>query len=62
MLHLSASCRYYLCHGDTNMRKGFDSLSGIVASLMHANVLSGDIFIFLNKLKQTFPEIYTQNQ
>src|SRR4051812_12781041 len=49
MLHLSVSCRYYLYHGDTNMRKGFDSLSGIVSSIMQANVLSGDIFIFLNK-------------
>lgn len=31
------------------MRKGFDSLSGIVTMLMEQNVLSGDIFIFLNK-------------
>ena len=49
MLHLSASSRYYLYHGDTDMRKGFDSLSGMVVSVMQSNVLSGDIFIFLNK-------------
>jgi transposase len=49
MLHLSVSCRYYLYHGDTNMRKGFDSLSGIVSSMMQVNILNGDIFIFLNK-------------
>lgn len=31
------------------MRKGFDSLSGIVTSCMQYNACSGDIFIFLNK-------------
>lgn len=31
------------------MRKGFDSLSGIVMQQMQLNVLSGDVFIFLNK-------------
>jgi len=31
------------------MRKGFDSLSGIVSTLMEHNVLGGDIFIFLNR-------------
>jgi transposase len=49
MLHLSASCRYYIYCGYTDMRKGFDSLSGIVSTLMQSNVLSGDIFIFFNK-------------
>ena len=31
------------------MRKGFDSLSGIVISELKMNVLSGSIFIFINK-------------
>jgi len=31
------------------MRKGFDSLSGIVMQQMNLNPLSGDVFIFLNK-------------
>lgn len=49
MLHLSSACKYYLYKGDTDMRKGFDSLSGIVSSHMQLNVLSGSVFIFLNK-------------
>ncbi len=49
MLHLSASCNYYLYTGSTDMRKGFDSLSGLVSSQMQLNVLSGSVFIFLNK-------------
>jgi transposase len=31
------------------MRKGFDSLSGIVSSLMQLNALDGAVFIFINK-------------
>ena len=34
------------------MRKGFDSLCGIVSSDLQMNVLSGAVFIFINK-KQT---------
>lgn len=49
MLHLSANQRYFLFLGYADMRKGFDSLSGIVTNLMHQSVLTGDIFIFLNK-------------
>ncbi len=49
MLHLSSACNYYLYKGDTDMRKGFDSLSGLVSSQMQLNVLSGSVFIFLNK-------------
>ncbi len=31
------------------MRKGFDSLSGLISQHMQLNVLSGSIFIFINK-------------
>ena len=31
------------------MRKGFNSLSGLVTSQMQLNVLSGSVFIFVNK-------------
>ena len=31
------------------MRKGFDSLSGIVASQMNCNVLDGSVYIFFNR-------------
>ena len=31
------------------MRKGFDSLCGIVSSELRMNVLSGSVFIFINK-------------
>jgi transposase len=31
------------------MRKGFDSLSGLVAQQMQADVLNGSVYIFINK-------------
>lgn len=31
------------------MRKGFDSLSGIVSTQMRLNALSGAVYIFINK-------------
>lgn len=49
MLHLSSQCRYFLYTGVTDMRRHFDSLSGMVTSRMQYNVLSGDIFIFINR-------------
>jgi len=49
MLHLSAACRYYLYSGTTDMRKGFDSLCGIITSRMNQNALSGAVFIFFNR-------------
>ncbi len=49
MLHLSPSCRYYLYRHGTDMRKGFDSLCGIVQNQLEKNPLSGDVYIFLNR-------------
>lgn len=49
MLHLSPAVQYYLYTGNTDMRKGFDSLCGIVSSQMKLDALSGSIFIFINK-------------
>ena len=49
MLHLSTSCQYYLYTQNTDMRKGFDSLSGLVTMQLQMNALSGAVFIFFNK-------------
>lgn len=49
MLHLSASVQYYFYNQPVDMRKGFDSLSGLIQQHMQLNVLNGGIFIFINK-------------
>jgi len=41
--------QYYLYTVNTDMRKGFDSLSGIVTSQMQFNILSKDVYIFINR-------------
>lgn len=53
MFGLDSNMRYYLCPGATDMRKSFYTLSGVVSGVMGQNVLSGDIFIFLNKRRTT---------
>ena len=40
---------YFLYRKETDMRKGFDSLSGIVLNELGRQVTDGDGFIFINK-------------
>jgi transposase len=49
MLALSSSRRYFLYGNISDMRKGFDSLSGTVRDELKQDPLSGDIFIFFNR-------------
>jgi transposase len=43
------SARYFLFREPTDMRKSFDSLSGIVTGRLGQDPRSGDVFIFINK-------------
>lgn len=45
----SASRQFHLYRKETDMRKGFDSLCGIIAREMQQQVMHGDAFIFINK-------------
>ena len=48
MWGLGKQQRYWLYEGSTDMRRGFDGLSGLVErELGEKNVLSGDAFVFL---------------
>jgi len=49
MLALNSALRYFLYRYDTDMRKGFDGLSGVVRQGLNKDPLSGDVFIFLNR-------------
>ena len=50
MFSLSDANRFFLYPFPTDMRKSFDSLSGIVRNRMGMNVMEGDAFIFVNRL------------
>ena len=41
--------KIFIFAGPTDMRKGFDSLSGLVSSEMQMDPLSGYLFVFMNK-------------
>ena len=45
----SASRQFHLYRKETDMRKGFDSLCGIIGREMQKQVMDGDAFIFINK-------------
>lgn len=49
MFSLNESQQFYLCTSSTDLRKGFDSLCGLVSSQMGRDPLSGEVFIFWNK-------------
>ena len=49
MLSFSSRQRYFLYRQPTDMRKGFNGLSGLVRQHLDHELLSGDAFIFLNK-------------
>ena len=49
MFSLTDSDTYYLYPHPTDMRKGFDTLSGIVTNEMGHDIRSGSAFIFLNR-------------
>jgi transposase len=49
MLSLPENRRYFLYHGVADMRKSFDGLGGLVKQQMQLPLLSGDVFIFINK-------------
>lgn len=49
MFSLGSSHTYYLYREPTDMRKSFDSLSGLITSEMKANPFNGQVYIFINK-------------
>lgn len=49
LLHLSDGRNYHLYRKETDMRKGFNLLCGIVINELGRQVMGGDAFIFINK-------------
>ena len=49
MIALTDQRSYHLYRKETDMRKGFNLLCGIVVNELGRRVMSGDAFIFINK-------------
>lgn len=51
MFTLSSDHRYNLYSQSTDMRKSFDSLSGLIRNELNIDPRTGDVFVFVNKNK-----------
>lgn len=51
MLSINSAQRYFIYSSLSDMRKGFDSLCGLVREEFKMDPLSGDVFIFLSRTK-----------
>ena len=51
MLSLPPSVRIFVARSPTDMRKAFDGLSGLVKEVIREDVLSGHLFVFVNRRK-----------
>ena len=49
MIAFGPGRRYFLYGDPADMRKGFDSLSGLVRNGLGGDLLSGDVFVFVNR-------------
>jgi hypothetical protein len=55
---LSAAMRVFLSTRPTDMRKSFDSLSGLVQEGFEADLLTGHLFLFLNRRRDRIKVLY----
>jgi len=53
--------RYFLCPGQTDMRKGMNSLCGVVQNQMGYDVRMGDVFIFISRSRTTIKLLHAED-
>jgi transposase len=53
MLQLTDQSRYLLYNGNVDMRKSFQGLAAMVKKQMKCNVQNGDVYVFLNKRRNS---------
>ncbi len=51
MLSFLSTTRVFLAAGDTDLRKSFDTLAGVVRGTLQLDPLSGHLFVFTNARK-----------
>ncbi len=58
MLTLPPSVRIWCSTAPTDLRRGFDGLSGLVRSHLHADPLSGHLFVFFSRKADRLKVLY----
>ena len=61
MFCLNDTMRYFLYPGKTDMRKGMNTLSGLVHDKMGKDVCIGDVFIFVNRTRTTMKLLHSED-
>lgn len=61
MFCLNDTMRYYLCPGKTDMRKGMNTLSGVVHDQMNRHLSLGDVFIFVSGKRTTIKLLHAED-
>ena len=58
MISVGPATRVYLACGITDMRKGFEGLSGLVQHQLKEDPLSGHLFVFSNRRRNRIKILY----
>jgi transposase len=58
MILPSSAVRIFLCTHSTDMRKGFDGLTGLVQQCFAQDLLTGHLFLFLNRRRDRIKILY----
>ena len=53
MFSLDSNSRYFMCQHPASMRKGIDSLFNLIQSESPLSPMSGDVFVFFSKNRQS---------
>lgn len=61
MFNLNDTMRYHLCPGRTDMRKGINSLIGVIKERMGEDVRNGDVFIFIGSQRRLMKLIHAED-
>ncbi len=58
MIGLASGLRVFLCTQPADMRRSFDGLSGMTASIIDQNPTSGHLFVFRNRNRDRLKILY----
>ena len=58
MIMLPSAVRIFLCTRPTDMRKGFDGLTGLVQECFGQDPLTGHLFLFVNRRRDRIKILY----
>ena len=58
MISLPSAVRVFLCSKSVDMRKSFDGLSGLVQECFGQDLLTGHLFLFVNRRRDRIKVLY----